>query len=187
MKMLELNQVLLEGERQTLSLMAFAGEVTTLTGGSAEHLSRWLAAVMGFATVLNGYISIDGEPLSSRSAPVFRRLMAYAPARLVRLGEVKFYEPPTVQDIFGLQVNRELPISNGILGEEIRKIGVDPSDERVQLIAVASLLNKPVLLIDNPPVGAMGYLRQLAVKGRVVLLTSNEREVLAASDKVVEV
>jgi hypothetical protein len=113
--------------------------------------------------------------------------MAFAPSHLRQLGEVVTYEPPSVQDIFGLQVNRDLPISNGILSEEIRKVGVDPQDERVQLIAVAALLDKPIILVDNPPVGAMPYLHLLAAKGKIVLLTSNDGEVLAQSDKTVDI
>jgi putative ABC transport system ATP-binding protein/ATP-binding cassette subfamily C protein CydD len=184
--MLELNEVLIEGMNRTLSLMAKAGELTCLTGGTAEQRTRWLLAMQGFETVTNGYISIDGEPLTSRSATVFRKLMAYAPARLCELGEVTTYEPPSVQDVFSLRSNLDLPISNGILSEEMRRVGADVSDPRVQLIAVAALLNKKILFVDNPPVLSADYMKNLASQGRVVLVTSSEEAVLKVSDVVVE-
>ncbi len=187
MKYLELNQVLIEGEKQTLSLLAEVGVVTTLTGGPHPSLSKYLLAIIGFAKVLNGYICIDGEPLTPFSSEFFRRQMAYAPAELKSEGGIVSYEPPTVQDVFGLRANRDLPISNGILGEEIRKIGIDIDHQQAQLIAVAALLEKPVLLIDNPPAGAMPYLHQLAAKGRIVILASNDQQVLAASDRIEEI
>lgn len=184
--MLELNEVLIEGMNRTLSLMAKAGELTCLTGGTAAHRTRWLLAMQGFESVVNGYISVDGEPLTVRSSSVFRKLMAYAPAKLCTLGEVTTYEPPSVQDVFGLKANRELPISNGILGEEMRRVGGDLTDSRVQLIAVAALLNKPVLIVDNPPVQAAGYLKDWARQGRIVVAASDDEAVLRMADVVVE-
>ncbi len=187
MKLLELNQLLIEGEQQTLSLMAELGSVTTLTGGSQESLSKYLRAIIGFVNIQNGYICIDGEPLTPYSSHFFRRQMAYAPAELRRQGEVVVYDPPSVQDVFGLRANRDLPISNGILSEEIRRVGCEGDSEQVQRIAVASLLEKPILLIENPPAGAMPYLHQVASKGRIVLLTSNDPQVLSASDRIEEI
>ena len=184
--MLELNEVLIEGMNRTLSLMAKAGELTCLTGGTAEQHTRWLLAMQGFETVTNGYISIDGEPLTSRSAPTFRKLMAYAPDRLCELGEVTTYEPPSVQDVFSLKANRELPISNGILGEEMRRVGGSQTDSRVQLIAVAVLLNKPILSVNDPPVQAAAYLKEWARQGKIVVAASNDGEVLKMADVIVE-
>ena len=184
--MLELNEVLIEGVHRTLSLMAKAGELTCLTGGTAAQRTRWLLAMQGFENVTNGYISIDGEPLTPHSSRAFRKLMAYAPAQLCPQGEVTVYEPPSVQDVFSLKANRELPISNGILGEEMRRVGGNQTESRVQLIAVAALLNKPVLMVDDPPVQAGDYLREWARQGRIVVAASNDEEVLKKADVIVE-
>lgn len=184
---LELNEVLLEGEPQTLSMMAEEGRTTCLTGGTREQRTRWLLAMMGFVTVKNGYISIDGEPLTPASAADFRRLMAYAPARLEDAGEVKTYEAPTVQDIFTLRANRELPISNGILGEEMRRIAPGSDDQRVRILAVAALLNKPVVLVDDPPAEAAEYLCRLAQKGRIVIVATHDERLLAVADRVTDI
>lgn len=183
---LELNEVLLKNDRQTLSMMAQSGKLTCLTGGNLLQRQCCLLSIMGFEPIVNGYICLDGEPLTTNSAMAFRQLMTYAPARLSAIGEVTVYEPPTIQDVFSLRMNRERPISNGILGEEIRKIGADASDARVQLLAVAVLLDKQILLVDNPHEDSVAYLKQQALKGKIVIVASDNPEVVRASDLVVE-
>jgi ABC-type branched-subunit amino acid transport system ATPase component len=185
--MLELNEVLIEGESRTLSMMAHEGQITCLTGDTPERLTRWLCCMMGFERVQSGFVSIDGEPLTDGSAPVFRRQMAFAPMRLDKTGVVKVYEPPTVQDVFNLAVNSNLPISNGILAEEMRRVSSDSTDPRVQLLAVAALLNKPILLVDDVLPSAMHYLRGKVSEGKVVIVTSMDEEVMQAADVVVEI
>ncbi|MCK8623729.1 ATP-binding cassette domain-containing protein [Prevotella sp. E13-27] len=184
---LELNDVLTENESHTLSFMASSGELMCITGGTAASRTRWLLAIQGFSHISHGYVCIDGEPLTERTAQSFRELMAYAPERLTTLGEVTKYEPPTVQDVFSLKANRDIPISNGILGEEMRRTGADVSDGRVQLLAVAVLLDKKILLVDNPPKETSGYLKNLAKQGKVVVVTSDEDEIISAADQVVEI
>ena len=75
--MLELNDVLIEGESHTLSLMAYERQITCVVGSA-----RWLYAMMGFEPVTAGFISIDGEPLTPKTAQALRRQMAFAPRRL---------------------------------------------------------------------------------------------------------
>ncbi|MBR1934105.1 MAG: hypothetical protein IJ841_10540 [Prevotella sp.] len=183
----ELNEVLLQGEPRTLSMMAKEGQLTCLTGDDPARLTRWLLAMLGFVPVVHGFICIDGEPLTVATAPVFRGLMAYAPSRLKAGGEVKTYEPPSVQDVFNLKANRERPISNGILSEEMRRVGASVGKEQAQLLAVAGLLGKPILLADNPPVEALAYLQRLLQQGTIVIATSKDGRLLAEASQVVEV
>lgn len=183
---LELNEVLLDGEPQTLSLIARPGRLTCLKGGSPQRLSRWLHAMMGFVVPRNGYISIDGEPLNEQTVAQFRRLMAFAPARLDVEGEVRRYAPPSVQDVFMLKANREQPISNGILGEEMRRISADVPDDSVRLLAVAVLLDKPILLVESAQAFMADYLVRQARAGRVVVVTTADERVLAMADEVAE-
>lgn len=184
---LELNDVLTEDESRTLSFMASSGELTCLVGDTAERRSHWLLAILGFSRITHGYICIDGEPLTERTASIFRSLMAYAPQQLETLGEITKYEPPTVQDVFNLKANASLPISNGILAEEMRRTGGDINDPRVELLAVAVLLKKDILLIDNPPSATISYLRNIARQGKIVVVTSSDDAVCNASDHVVEI
>lgn len=184
--MLELNDVLLEGEPRTLSLMAYEGRLTCLTGGTAAQRSRWLQGMLGFVPAIGGYISIDGEPLTSASAPVFRQMMAYAPCRLCVEGQIRHYEPPTVQDVFALKANADIMVTNGGLNREIKMVG-DVDEEQARWLAVAVLRGKPILLVEEPQVGAVGYLQMQAQKGRIVIVTSQEEAYRQAADKVVEI
>ena len=182
--MLELNEILLEGDARTLSLMAAAGQVTCLTGSTAVWRRRLLMAMMGIERVVSGFVSIDGEPMTTRTARELRHLMAYAPERLVTEGEVRKYAPPTVQELFMLKANRSLPISNGILTQEMRNTGCE--GDTGQWLAVAVLLDKPFLLVDMPPAAAADYLRRQADRGRTVIVSTDTRELIDMADKVVE-
>lgn len=166
MAVMELNEVVLEGEAQTLSLMAREGQLTCLSGTDDARLTRLLEAMMGFEVPRSGYICIDGEPLTERTADLLRSMMAYAPRRLTDAGEIRRYEAPSVQDVFDLRANRDLPISNGLLAEETRRAGGS------RLLAVAVLRQKPLLLADQPPTDAFGYLRGLARSGCTVIVAS---------------
>lgn len=183
---LELNDVLLEGEQRTISLMVHEHEIVCISAVDEHRLTRWLHAVLGFESVKSGYISLDGEPLTAGSAAFFRTMMAFVPDKLVPEGSIVIYDPPSVQDVFSLKANRDIPISNGILSEEMRKVSLDHSDDRVRLLAVAALLDRPLLLVDNPPVEAANYLLQQAQKEKTVLITSNLPELHAISKCVVE-
>lgn len=183
---LELNLVLIDGETQPFSLMADTGMLTCITGGTSVRRTRWLQTMMGFQPVREGFVCIDGEPLTVRSTPFFRQLIAYAPDQLEVASEVHKFEPPSVQDIFQLQANRKLPISNGLLGEEMRRIDAHGDSGKVRLLAVATLLNKPIMLIDSPIPSAASYLQVQARKGKVVVVASDEKELLAVSDNIVE-
>lgn len=181
---LELNEVLLEGEPHTLSLMAKTGQLTCLTGGTPARRLRWLRAMQGFERICNGFISIDGEPLTPRSASVFRQLIAYAPQSLPPVGEVDVLPPPSVQDIFNLKANRERPISNGILAEEMRRIAGQQTndDPRTKLLAVAVLLGKPILLVDTPSDKALPYLLGQATTGKAVIVATEAPAYQEAAD-----
>jgi hypothetical protein len=168
-------------------MMTRSGEIAVLTGDCDKMLDRWLLAFMGLSVITHGYVCIDGEPLTSHSAAAFRQLMAYSPAQLSAVGHVKVYESPSVQYVFNLKANQSLPISNGILSEEMHRVGVDLADERVQWLAVAALLDKPVMLVSQPPSGAMPYLRQQAMKGKSVIIASNDADVLRMADNVIEI
>lgn len=182
---LELNETLIEGAERTVTMLAEEGQMVCLTGGTATCRADLLLAMMGLKMVKSGYVCIDGEPLTAEMADEFRALMAYAPDRLVAEGVVKRYEPPTVQEVFALKANRELPISNGILAEEMKRTGTD--GDKARLLAVAVLRHKPILLVDNPAPESAGYLRHLAQQEeKLVVATSAEQAVVDAADIVVE-
>lgn len=184
--LLELNDVLLENEPRTLSMLAREGEMVCLTGGTREQQARWLHGIMGFVPVLSGYICIDGEPLSADTVGEFRQLMAYAPSRLQKEGQIRTFAPPSVQDVFALKENQDLPISNGLLKREMRLIS-ERMDEPSQWLAVAVLRDKPILLVDDPMVESAAYLRSQAEHGRVVIVTSQQQAIRNEAHQVIEI
>ena len=58
------------------------GKVLSITGSQGKGKTTLLRTLLGFLPVDEGYISIDGELLTLRSAPWFRKQMAYVPQHL---------------------------------------------------------------------------------------------------------
>ena len=176
--MLELNDVLIEGESHTLSLMAYERQITCVVGSA-----RWLYAMMGFEPVTAGFISIDGEPLTPKTAQVLRRQMAFAPRRLDDVGELVRYEAPTADDVFALRANRQL--SDETLEEEAEQTG-SANAQQARLLAIAVLRQRPILLVEEPDAAMLPYLRKQAMSGRIVIVSSTDDAVINAADNVVD-
>ena len=174
--MLELNDVLIEGEAHTLSLMAHERQITCLVGGS-----RWLYAMLGFEPITAGFISIDGEPLTPKTASALRRQMAFAPHHLDDVGELVRYEAPTADDVFALRANRQC--DNDALEEETAQTG--GTGQQARLLAIAVLRQRPILLVEEPDAAMLSYLRKQALSGRIVIITSTDDTVINAADNVI--
>ena len=183
--MLELNEVLVEGAANTVSMMAQERQMTCLTGGSTQVRSHLLLAMLGLVAVKSGFVSVDGEPLERQTVKRLRKMMAYVPSELRAEGEVTVYEPPSVQDIFNLKDNREAAISNGLLSEEMKRTGAP--EEKAQLLAMAVLRQHPILLVENPAPESADYLKRLSREGRIVVVTSEERAILDMADVIIEI
>ena len=101
--LLELHQVTIGEAVRNVSLTVSSGQMLTLAGpqdtgaGSQDTLARrqdtgagsqetgrttLLRAVLGFIPLDGGHISIDGELLTPKSAPWFRKKTAYVPKQL---------------------------------------------------------------------------------------------------------
>ena len=80
--MLELHNVTIGGVH-SLSLTLSNGQLAGLTGAKGVGKTALLKAVVGLRAVDGGHICIDGELLTPKSAPYFRRRMAYVPQHLV--------------------------------------------------------------------------------------------------------
>lgn len=184
--MLELNDVLLSGAKSTLSLMACDGELTCLTRPGAPLGStavRWLHAMMGLEPTTGGFISIDGEPLTASSARSMRQLMAFVPAELGDVGQVVVFSAPTADDVFRLKANRNGKPEQ--MEQEMALTGA--TGQKAQLLAVASLLRRPIWLVDRPVALSIPFLRRKADEGCTVVIASNDNAVVSKADNVVEI
>ena len=182
---IELNEVLLPGEEHTLSLLADEGQLTCITGGTAERRTRWLYVLMGFEVPSAGCVSVDGEPLAGGCIAHLRKHIAFAPASLETVGQLVAYEPPTIQDVLSLRSNHNLGITEADVEEECQRIGTN--DQKALLLAVAVLRRKPVLLVDSPLATSGSYILQQAhQEGRTVILATGDTTFIGLADNVVE-
>jgi len=181
---LELNEALPEGASRTLSMIAESGQMACLTGGRSSERTALLRAILGLERLKEGVISLDGTPLTPRSAPTLRKFMAWVPKRLETVGHFPPYEAPTVQQVFLLKNNRSADISNGILTEEMRRTGCQGMS--AQLLAVGALLHRPILLCDDPPFVSAAYLRSLARQGSLVVVASTSQTLRTEADLTIE-
>lgn len=80
--MLELHNVTIGQQIRSLSLTVNDGQLVCLLGPQGSGKTTLLRAVLGLIPIDGGHISIDGELLTPKSAPYFRRQMAYVPQHL---------------------------------------------------------------------------------------------------------
>ena len=60
-------------------------------------------------------------------------------------------------------------------------------DDKAQLLAVAVLRQRPILLVDNPHPLSASYLHRLAEEGRLVIVSSDDSNILSMADEIVEI
>ena len=63
-----------------LSFIAQDGQMTCITGPSGAGKTVLIRTLMGFFPVGDGFVSVDGELLTVRSASAFRQMMIYLPS-----------------------------------------------------------------------------------------------------------
>lgn len=182
---IELNEVSLPGEGHPISLLADEGQLTCITGGTADRRTKWLHVLMGFEGPSAGCVSVDGEPLTGGCTAHLRKHIAFAPASLDTVGHLVTYEPPTPQDVLALHANKKLGITESDIEEESRRTGT--TGQKALLLAVAVLRGKPVLLVDSPSAASATYLQQQArQEGRTVIVATDDTTVIALADNVVK-
>ena len=168
--MLELKDASLAiGGRQIfkkLSMMAHEGQMTCVVGGQGCGKTLLLRVFMGFVPLDEGLVSVDGELLTELSAAAFRRKMAYVPQMI----------PPSIPDYVPPTNDLETVWS----GE-----GLLPWEPKAVEQPVVTILDKPIVLADNPPVAMLSQLRTLANEGRTVVVASSEEAFLNMSDKII--
>lgn len=182
---IEFNEVVISGEEFTLSLLAYEGRLTCITGGTAARRTRWLHALMGFESPSTGCISVDGEPLTGGCIYHLRRNLAFVPASLDAIGEIVCYEPPTMADMLSLRSNRRLKVGAAELEQEKGRTGA--TGQKAELLALAVLRHKPVLVVDSPSGTSADYLHRLAEQeGLTLIVASDDAEILGRADSIVE-
>ena len=176
-----------------LSFTARDGQLTCITGSEGSGKTTLIRTLMGFLPVKEGFVSVDGELLTVRSAPAFRTLMTYLPQQMQLLRhqlmppEAPACEPDE-QTVWGPL----LPSLEDRIGE-VAPLSPDDifslASETLQQAA-----DKPIIIADEPAAHLtfeltqrmLELLRQQAVAGKTVLVASRKAEIIASADQVID-
>ena len=164
------------------SLVVNGGECVCLQGQKGSGKTALLRAVMGLVPISAGFITIDGELVSSGSGEYFRRMMAYVPQQ-VPVEDMTLRQFYT--QISQLKVNHNTSYNETSIQESMAFLGLDKSliiksingiDKEVMqlaMLAVVPLLKKKIVLLDNLPQTTVvsQFVSNLAAMGSEVIYT----------------
>lgn len=153
---------------RNLSLMAQDGQLTCVTGGVGAGKTALVQVLLGFLTLQEGLVSVDGELLTPHSASAFRRLMAYLPQKRT----VTISQPDV--DVSGLEAIWSPHNS--------RRYQLTPIEEHLD---VAPMASKPIIIADDPDLSLLSVLKSLAAAGHTVVVMSQNEAFLNQSDKLI--
>ncbi len=168
------------------SLELDRGEVVCLSGCADSGKSTLLLAILGLAPLASGYITIDGELVTSDSSAYFRRMIAYVPQRMPSL---RMKVGQLFDALLGLDIHRAGGVDSSALSQlwacaqlpaglaDQWTTSVSPSVLRTAMLVAVPLLRRPLVLVDDPEpqVVADGFLDRLAASGSEVLFATRSQ------------
>ena len=178
---------------QGLSFTARDGQLTCITGSEGSGKTTLIRTLMGFLPVKEGFVSVDGELLTVRSAPAFRTMMVYLPQQMQMLRhQLMPPEPPACEPDEQTVWEPLLPALEDRIGE------VAPlSPDEIFSLASETLqqaTDKPIVIADEPAAHLtfeltqrmLECLRQQAEAGKTVLIASRRAEIIANADLIID-
>ena len=176
-----------------LSFIAKDGQMTCVKGSSGSGKSALIRTLMGFLPVGEGFVSVDGELLTIRSASAFRQMMTYLPQNM-QLLRWQLYEPE--------YTDGDAPVY-GVWDHLLREIQEETKAEPLTPEEIFSLAEKtlkeagekPIVIADEPAAmltpefaeRMLALLLEQARMGKTVVVASRRPEIIANADKVIEV
>lgn len=178
------------------------GEIACIAGQSGRGKTSLLNAVMGFVPLHEGSIHVGGIKLEKATIDTIRKQIAWIPQELALPSE---WVKEMIELPFSLKANRNCAFSEeklfacfnelGIEKELYRKrVGEVSGGQRQRImIAVAAMLQKPLIIVDEPTSaldsGSTGkvidFFRDQAQKGIAILAVSHDKEFANRCDKVI--
>ncbi len=169
------------------SLELDGGDVACLSGSAGSGKSLLLMAILGLAPLASGYVTVDGELVTSDSSAYFRRLIAYVPQRMPSL---RMKVRQLFDELFGLDIQRTDAADASALAREWQRAqlpagladqwvtSVDAPLLRTAMLVAVPLLRRPIVLVDDPDpqVVADGFLDRLATDGTEVLFATRRTD-----------
>ena len=179
------------------------GETACIVGQSGCGKTSLLNAVMGFVPLYEGTIKVGGTLLDKSTIDLVRRQIAWIPQELALPFE---WVKEMVSLPFELKVNRSVPFSEERLFMCIDELGLEHElyFKRVNevsggqrqriMLAVAALLNKPLIVIDEPTSAldtgstdkVLAFFRRQAEKGAAVLAVSHDKDFASGCHYLIE-
>ena len=179
------------------------GETACIVGQSGCGKTSLLNAVMGFVPLYEGTIKVGGTLLDKSTIDLVRRQIAWIPQELALPFE---WVKEMVSLPFELKVNRSVPFSEERLFMCFDELGLEHElyFKRVNevsggqrqriMLAVAALLNKPLIVIDEPTSAldtgstdkVLAFFRRQAEKGAAVLAVSHDKDFASGSHYLIE-
>ena len=179
------------------------GETACIVGQSGCGKTSLLNAVMGFVPLYEGTIKVGGTLLDKSTIDLVRRQIAWIPQELALPFE---WVKEMVSLPFELKVNRSVPFSEERLFMCFDELGLEHElyFKRVNevsggqrqriMLAVAALLNKPLIVIDEPTSAldtgstdkVLAFFRRQAAKGAAVLAVSHDKDFASGCHYLIE-
>ena len=179
------------------------GEIACIVGQSGCGKTSLLNAVMGFVPLYEGTIKVGGTLLDKSTIDLVRRQIAWIPQELALPFE---WVKEMVSLPFELKVNRSVPFSEERLFMCFDELGLEHElyFKRVNevsggqrqriMLAVAALLNKPLIVIDEPTSAldtgstdkVLAFFRRQAEKGAAVLAVSHDKDFASGCHYLIE-
>ena len=179
------------------------GETACIVGQSGCGKTSLLNAVMGFVPLYEGTIKVGGTLLDKSTIDLVRRQIAWIPQELALPFE---WLKEMVSLPFELKVNRSVPFSEERLFMCFDELGLEHElyFKRVNevsggqrqriMLAVAALLNKPLIVIDEPTSAldtgstdkVLAFFRRQAEKGAAVLAVSHDKDFASGCHYLIE-
>ena len=179
------------------------GETACIVGQSGCGKTSLLNAIMGFVPLKEGIIRIGGMVLDKSTIDTVRRQIAWIPQELALPFE---WVKEMVALPFGLKVNRSVPFSEERLFACFDELGLEHEfyTKRVNevsggqrqriMLAVAAMLNKPLIIIDEPTSAldadstgrVLSFFRRQAERGTAVLAVSHDKDFASGCHYLIE-
>lgn len=186
-----------------LNLNLERGETACIVGQSGCGKTSLLNAVMGFVPLKEGTIKVGDTLLDKSTIDIIRRQIAWIPQELALPFE---WVKEMVALPFDLKINRSIPFSEERLYDYFDELGLehDLYTKRVNevsggqrqriMLAVAAMLNKPLIIIDEPTSAldagstdkVLAFFRRQAEKGAAVLAVSHDKDFASGCHYLIE-
>lgn len=182
------------------NLELHGGEMASISGPSGCGKTSLLNAVLGFIPLREGSITVNGILLGKSTIDHIRKHTAWIPQELALPSE---WVKEMVKIPFELKANRVAPFSEERLLTCFEELGLERGlyEKRVNeisggqrqrmMIAVAAMMNKPLMVVDEPTSAldaeatgkVLAFLHRQTEKGSAVLAVSHDEAFTSGCQK----